>query len=125
MYIFFLYVDDLLLSEITPRCLTLKLVQYNNFYRISWGNAHIELFTCSKDLHCFLHLLVTINDLVFLEAKKSRISDNKKPSAQDGVVEDGGVLVELLRTSGITLKTGESQNEIGMDLAFIPLSSIS
>ncbi|KYO27802.1 hypothetical protein Y1Q_0013002 [Alligator mississippiensis] len=51
------------------------------------------------------------------EAKKSRISDNKKPSAQDGVVEDGGVLVELLRTSGITLKTGESQNEIAVDQA--------
>lgn len=53
--------------------------------------------------------------LVFSDTKKSRISDKEKASAHGGV-EDEGVFEELLRTSGIVLKAGEGQNEIGMGL---------
>lgn len=65
-----------------------------------------------------LFLLQTIFDiacLVFSETKKLRISDTEKASAHGGV-EDEGVFEELLRTSGIILKAGEGQNEIGMGL---------
>ncbi|XP_009955615.1 PREDICTED: Fanconi anemia group D2 protein, partial [Leptosomus discolor] len=48
------------------------------------------------------------------ETKKSRISHQEKASAYGGV-ENEGVFEELLRTSGITLKTGEGQNEIAVD----------
>ncbi|XP_075289262.1 Fanconi anemia group D2 protein [Opisthocomus hoazin] len=48
------------------------------------------------------------------ETKKSRISDKKKASAHDRV-ESEGVFEELLRTSGVALKTGEGQNEIAVD----------
>lgn len=65
-----------------------------------------------------LFLLQSIFDiacLVFSETKKSRISDTEKASAHGGV-ENEGVFEELLRTSGIILKAGEGQNEIGMGL---------
>ncbi|NWX15453.1 FACD2 protein, partial [Aegotheles bennettii] len=48
------------------------------------------------------------------ETKKSRISDKEKASAYSGV-ENEGVFEELLRTSGIVLKSGEGQNEIAVD----------
>ncbi|NWY07634.1 FACD2 protein, partial [Nothoprocta ornata] len=48
------------------------------------------------------------------ETKKSRISDKEKASARDGV-ENDGIFEELLKTSGIILKTGEGQNEIAVD----------
>ncbi|XP_042655668.1 Fanconi anemia group D2 protein isoform X2 [Tyto alba] len=48
------------------------------------------------------------------KTKKSRISNEEKASAHGGV-EDEGVFEELLRTSGIILKTGEGQNEIAVD----------
>uniref|UniRef100_A0A8B9BRA3 FA complementation group D2 n=1 Tax=Anser brachyrhynchus TaxID=132585 RepID=A0A8B9BRA3_9AVES len=50
--------------------------------------------------------------------KKSRASDKEKASAQGGL-ESEGVFEELLRTSGIILKAGEGQNEIGMDLTLV------
>lgn len=53
--------------------------------------------------------------LVFSETKRSRISDEEKAAAYGGV-ENEGVFEELLRTSGIVLKAGEGQNEIGMGL---------
>lgn len=53
--------------------------------------------------------------LVSSETKKSRISD--KENAFCGL-ENEGVFEELLRTSGIVLKAGEGQNEIGMSLMF-------
>ncbi|XP_074861679.1 Fanconi anemia group D2 protein isoform X2 [Carettochelys insculpta] len=49
--------------------------------------------------------------------KKSRISGNEKTSAQDGVVENDCISVQLLRTGGITLSAGERQNEIAVDKA--------
>ncbi|KAM6300768.1 Fanconi anemia group D2 protein [Aegotheles albertisi] len=48
------------------------------------------------------------------KTKKSRISDKEKASAYSGV-ENEGVFEELLRTSGIVLKSGEGQNEIAVD----------
>ncbi|XP_025902236.1 Fanconi anemia group D2 protein [Nothoprocta perdicaria] len=48
------------------------------------------------------------------KTKKSRISDKEKASARDGV-ENDGIFEELLKTSGIILKTGEGQNEIAVD----------
>lgn len=54
---------------------------------------------------------------VFLEIKKSRISDKENASAFYGL-EDEGVFEELLRSSGIVLKAGEGQNEIGMSSTF-------
>ncbi|KFP79964.1 Fanconi anemia group D2 protein, partial [Acanthisitta chloris] len=48
------------------------------------------------------------------ETKNSRISDNENISAHCGV-ENEGVFEELLRTSGVVLKTGEGQNEIAVD----------
>lgn len=53
--------------------------------------------------------------LVFSETKKSRISDKENTSAFCGL-ENEGVFEELLRTSGIVLKAGEGQNEIGTSL---------
>uniref|UniRef100_A0A8B9BRV0 FA complementation group D2 n=1 Tax=Anser brachyrhynchus TaxID=132585 RepID=A0A8B9BRV0_9AVES len=44
--------------------------------------------------------------------------DKEKASAQGGL-ESEGVFEELLRTSGIILKAGEGQNEIGMDLTLV------
>lgn len=55
--------------------------------------------------------------LVFSETKKSRISDKENASVFCGL-ENEGVFEELLRTSGIVLKAGEGQNEIGMSLTF-------
>lgn len=55
--------------------------------------------------------------LVFSETKKSRISNKENASAFCGL-ENEGVFEELLRTSGIVLKAGEGQNEIGMSLTF-------
>ncbi|NWI88168.1 FACD2 protein, partial [Pitta sordida] len=48
------------------------------------------------------------------ETKKSRISDKENVSSHCGV-ENEGVFEELLRTSGIVLRTGEGQNEIAVD----------
>ena len=56
--------------------------------------------------------------LVFSETKKSRISDKENTCAHGGV-ENEGVFEELLRTSGIILKAGEGQNEIGMGLTLV------
>lgn len=61
--------------------------------------------------------------LVFTETKKSRISDVEKASAHGGV-QNEGVFEELLRTSGIVLKVGEGQNEIGMYLALFLFACI-
>lgn len=61
-----------------------------------------------------LFLLQSIFDvkcLVFSETKKSRIS-------APGEVETEGIFEELIRTSGIVLKAGEGQNEIGTSLTF-------
>lgn len=63
----------------------------------------------------FLVSIFDIVCLVFSETKKSRISDKENVSAHGGG-EDEGVFEELLRTSGIILKAGEGQNEIGMAL---------
>lgn len=55
--------------------------------------------------------------LVFSETKKSRSSDKENASVFSGL-ENEGVFEELLRTSGIVLKAGEGQNEIGMSSTF-------
>ncbi|XP_030314496.1 Fanconi anemia group D2 protein [Calypte anna] len=46
--------------------------------------------------------------------KKSRVAEKEKVTAYSGE-ENEGVFEELLRTSGIVLKTGEGQNEIAVD----------
>lgn len=68
----------------------------------------------------FLSSIFDIACLVFSETKKSRISDKENVSARGGV-ENEGVFEELLRTSGIILKAGEGQNEIGMALTLLSL----
>ncbi|KAM4651606.1 Fanconi anemia group D2 protein isoform 1-T3 [Discoglossus pictus] len=52
------------------------------------------------------------------KAKKSRIG-SKKPKAlpQDGIVENDSVFVQLLKSSGVTLRSGDRQNEIAVDQA--------
>ncbi|XP_053326143.1 Fanconi anemia group D2 protein isoform X2 [Spea bombifrons] len=52
------------------------------------------------------------------KAKKSRIS-TKKPKAipQDGLVENDSLFVQLLKSSGMTLRSGDRQNEIAVDQA--------
>ncbi|KFP60779.1 Fanconi anemia group D2 protein, partial [Cariama cristata] len=67
--------------------------------------------SCNTDL---LSSIFDVACLVFSETKKSRISHKEKASAHDGL-ENEGVFEELLRTSGIVLKTGEGQNEIAVD----------
>ncbi|XP_030061304.1 Fanconi anemia group D2 protein isoform X2 [Microcaecilia unicolor] len=53
-------------------------------------------------------------DLV--KAKKSRISSKKsKTCAEEGLVENDTVFVQLLKASGVTLKAGEKQNELAVD----------
>ncbi|XP_053545393.1 Fanconi anemia group D2 protein [Bombina bombina] len=52
------------------------------------------------------------------KTKKSRVSNKKLKSLhQDGVVENDSVFVQLLKGSGITLRSGERQNEIAVDQA--------
>ncbi|XP_063797494.1 Fanconi anemia group D2 protein [Pseudophryne corroboree] len=48
------------------------------------------------------------------KTKKRRIS-NKKLKPQDDVVKNDGVFAQLLISSGVTLKSGEQQNEIAVD----------
>ncbi|XP_006887761.1 PREDICTED: Fanconi anemia group D2 protein [Elephantulus edwardii] len=50
------------------------------------------------------------------KAKKLLLSKKiKKSQVHIEVEEDGNVFIELLKTSGITLKTGESQNQLAVD----------
>ncbi|XP_069500191.1 Fanconi anemia group D2 protein isoform X2 [Ambystoma mexicanum] len=50
--------------------------------------------------------------------KKNRIGSKKpKSAAQEGVVENDSAFVQILKTSGVTLKVGDHQNEIGLDQA--------
>lgn len=49
-----------------------------------------------------------------LEIKRSRVSSNKKMSLRDGDLENNSMWMQLLKTAGIVLKTGERQNEIGI-----------
>ncbi|KAM8930382.1 Fanconi anemia group D2 protein isoform 4-T4 [Pelodytes ibericus] len=52
--------------------------------------------------------------------KKSRISSKKqKLVPQDGVVENDSIFVQLLKSCGMTLKSGERQNEIVVDQAVL------
>uniref|UniRef100_A0A8C3T4A0 FA complementation group D2 n=1 Tax=Chelydra serpentina TaxID=8475 RepID=A0A8C3T4A0_CHESE len=51
------------------------------------------------------------------KTKKSRISCKEKTSAEDGVVENDSVFVQLIKTAGITLNAGERQNDIAVDQA--------
>ncbi|KAM4721431.1 Fanconi anemia group D2 protein [Rhinophrynus dorsalis] len=52
------------------------------------------------------------------KSKKNRISSKKqKTLPQDGVVENDSVFVQLLKSSGMTLKFGDHQNEIALDQA--------
>ncbi|XP_062977137.1 Fanconi anemia group D2 protein [Elgaria multicarinata webbii] len=48
------------------------------------------------------------------KTKKPRVSSKKKPIPQNEVVSNS-VFGQLLKTAGITLKAGESQNEIAVD----------
>uniref|UniRef100_A0A8D2LAN8 FA complementation group D2 n=1 Tax=Varanus komodoensis TaxID=61221 RepID=A0A8D2LAN8_VARKO len=50
-----------------------------------------------------------------LETKKPRVSGKKKAIAQDEVVESNSAFGKLLKTAGIILRAGESQNEIAVD----------
>ncbi|KAE8611738.1 hypothetical protein XENTR_v10012579 [Xenopus tropicalis] len=50
--------------------------------------------------------------------KKCRTSSKKtKALPQDGVVENDSIFVQLLKSSGMTLKSGDRQNEIAVDQA--------
>nr|XP_033781653.1 Fanconi anemia group D2 protein isoform X3 [Geotrypetes seraphini] len=50
------------------------------------------------------------------KAKKSRISSKKsKTCAEESLVENDTVFVQLLKASGVTLKAGEKQNELAVD----------
>uniref|UniRef100_A0A8C8RT95 FA complementation group D2 n=1 Tax=Pelusios castaneus TaxID=367368 RepID=A0A8C8RT95_9SAUR len=51
------------------------------------------------------------------QTKKPRISCKEKTSAQDGVVENDSVFVQLLKMAGVTLNAGERQNDIAVDQA--------
>uniref|UniRef100_A0A8C0IKY4 FA complementation group D2 n=1 Tax=Chelonoidis abingdonii TaxID=106734 RepID=A0A8C0IKY4_CHEAB len=51
------------------------------------------------------------------KTKKSRISCKEKTSAEDGVVENDNVFVQLIKTAGISLNAGERQNDIAVDQA--------
>nr|XP_032641278.1 Fanconi anemia group D2 protein [Chelonoidis abingdonii] len=51
------------------------------------------------------------------QTKKSRISCKEKTSAEDGVVENDNVFVQLIKTAGISLNAGERQNDIAVDQA--------
>lgn len=60
-----------------------------------------------------------VSNFFVLEIKKPRVSGKKKTIPQD-VVENNSVFGQLLKTAGITLKAGESQNEIGIDILPCP-----
>ncbi|XP_063282530.1 Fanconi anemia group D2 protein [Pelobates fuscus] len=50
--------------------------------------------------------------------KKSRTSSKKlKSTVQEGVVDNDSIFVQLLKTSGMLLKTGDHQNELAVDQA--------
>ncbi|XP_037378552.1 Fanconi anemia group D2 protein [Talpa occidentalis] len=49
------------------------------------------------------------------DASKARKQRTKKPLANNEVEENDSVFVKLLKTSGVTLKTGESQNQLAVD----------
>ncbi|KAF7249881.1 Fanconi anemia group D2 protein, partial [Varanus komodoensis] len=49
------------------------------------------------------------------KTKKPRVSGKKKAIAQDEVVESNSAFGKLLKTAGIILRAGESQNEIAVD----------
>ncbi|XP_077678679.1 Fanconi anemia group D2 protein isoform X1 [Eretmochelys imbricata] len=51
------------------------------------------------------------------QTKKSRISCKEKTSAEDGAVENDSIFVQLIKTAGITLNSGERQNDIAVDQA--------
>ncbi|XP_065409268.1 Fanconi anemia group D2 protein isoform X10 [Chrysemys picta bellii] len=51
------------------------------------------------------------------QTKKSRISCKEKTSAEDGVVENNNIFVQLVKSAGITLNAGERQNDIAVDQA--------
>ena len=85
---------------------------------ISYQKVNFELVLFLEVLCYSFAQYFDVARLVFSETKKSRASDKEKASAQGGL-ESEGVFEELLRTSGIILKAGEGQNEIGMDLTLV------
>ncbi|KAM5148348.1 Fanconi anemia group D2 protein [Mantella aurantiaca] len=46
---------------------------------------------------------------------KKRRTSNKKTKEQDDVVENDSLFVQVLKSSGMTLKSGEQQNELAVD----------
>uniref|UniRef100_A0A8C3T1S5 FA complementation group D2 n=1 Tax=Chelydra serpentina TaxID=8475 RepID=A0A8C3T1S5_CHESE len=80
--------------------------------------ANFELVNSLKEPPLLIaSVYPTIISLAFSETKKSRISCKEKTSAEDGVVENDSVFVQLIKTAGITLNAGERQNDIAVDQA--------